>query len=214
MKPTCETLRKMPLYLLCLTAVGVSLAASLRASALSHRMASPTPVAVVDWLKVTDNLDEWKEIQAQLQAMGDELREEGDAREAKLKEMQDGYKALPEGTEPFETERNKYLLEAMQYEAWVKFNQARLEDLKMRRQIEIYNKISAAAGEVAKQNGYWLVLWDDSSSKAPKTEDASMQQAAELISRRQVVFVDSQAPVSITDAVAQWMNNEYKAGRQ
>lgn len=196
--------------LLAMAAVAVAVLTTVQASALSRKFASPTPVAVVDWLAVTDKVDEWKEMLAQLKKIEDGLREQ-DARLVKtLSDLKESILVLPEGSESRQREEDKYILASLESEGLKRFAENKLRTEKAKREVRLYQKISAAVSRIAERDGWQIVLWDDSKNKSPDLN--KLEEAGQLISRRQVFYSRKDA-VDITDAVILLMNNEFNAGR-
>lgn len=196
--------------LLAMAAVAVAGLTTVQASALSRKFASPTPVAVVDWLAVTDKVDEWKEMLAQLKKIEDGLREQ-DARLVKtLSDLKESILVLPEGSESRQREEDKYILASLESEGLKRFAENKLRTEKAKREVRLYQKISAAVSRIAERDGWQIVLWDDSKNKSPDLN--KLEEAGQLISRRQVFYSRKDA-VDITDAVILLMNNEFNAGR-
>lgn len=209
-------LRNNGAMLLALAAVAVAVLTTVQASALSRKFASPTSVAVVDWLAITEKVDEWKEALTQVKKMEDGLVEELAAIDRRLKDLRESIAVLPEGSESRLREEDKYIRASIEHEALKQFAANKLRTEKAKRQVRLYQKISAAVGRVAERDGWQVVLWDDSKSKYPDLPspiDANkLEQAAELIGRRQIFYTRRDA-VDITDAVVLLMNNEFSAGR-
>lgn len=196
--------------LLAMAAVAVAVLTTVQASALSRKFASPTPVAVVDWLAVTDKVDEWKEMLVQLKKIEDGLREQ-DARLVKtLSDLKESILVLPEGSESRQREEDKYILASLESEGLKRFAENKLRTEKAKREVRLYQKISAAVSRIAERDGWQIVLWDDSKNKSPDLN--KLEEAGQLISRRQVFYSRKDA-VDITDAVILLMNNEFNAGR-
>ncbi|MCC6907727.1 MAG: OmpH family outer membrane protein [Phycisphaerales bacterium] len=195
--------------LLAIAGICIGLMATLRASALSRKPATPTAVAVVDWIAITDKSAEWKEMQTQLETIGDELEQQSSAMQKTIADLKESVSVLPEGSENRRKEEDKFILESLKYDSWKKFAENKYGSEKALRQVQLYNRITAAVAQVAERDGWDIVLWDDARSK--KVDEAKLDAAAELISRRQV-FYSRKDVVDITDEVILLMNNEFKAG--
>ena len=195
--------------LLAITGIGIGLFATLQASALSRKPASPTSVAVADWIAVTDKANEWGEMRAQLKKIGEGLMEEDSNMQKTLADLKESMSVLPAGSESRQREEDKYIIQTLQYDTWKKFAENKLKSEQARRQVRLYNKITAAVAKIAQRDGWQVVIWDDSGSKQP--DEAKFAEAAEMISRRQVLYSKKDA-VDITDEIILLMNNEFNAG--
>ena len=195
--------------LLAIVGISIGLFATLQASALSRKPASPTSVAVVDWIAITDKANEWAEMAAQISKIGDDLRAEDSNMQKALADLKESISVLPAGSESQQREQDKYVIQSLQHEAWTKFAENKLNSEKARRQVRMYNKITTAVAKIADRDGWQIVLWDDSRSKQP--DEAKLADAAEVIGRRQVLYSRKDA-VDITDEVILLLNNEFNAG--
>lgn len=201
--------RRNSALLLALVGIGIGLAASFQAAALSRKPATPTSVAVVDWFAVTDKVDEWKEMQAELNKLRDSLLEQDSKTQKALAELRESVTVLPEGSDTRRREEEKYVIQKLQYEAWKQFRDNKMQTEQARMQVRLYNRITAAVAKVAQRDGWSIILWDDSRTKTPV--EGKLDEAAELISRRQVLY-SRQDAVDITDEIVLLMNNEFNAG--
>jgi len=165
--------------------------------------AQPTAVAVVDWLKVTDNLKEWKDTTVSLKAKETAFQQAVNDRQAKLKELAEDLKALSPETPNFEAAQTRFNIESAEFSAWGQAAQKDLEAAKLREQLKIYDKITKAVAAVAERDGYQIVLWNDAESK--KIDLRNAPDSAGQIATRHVLYVSPSAP-DITDAVAAFMN--------
>jgi len=204
-------LRTNGVTLLACLAVAIGVLTTVRASALSRKFASPSAVAVVDWIAVTDKVDEWKESEAQMRKMQDGLVEELTAYEKRLKDLSESIGVLPEGSESREREQDKLNRLSLEADGLLNYMKNRMGLEKAKRQIRLYQKISAAVAKVAERDGWDVVIWDDSKNKYPDLDPKKLEAAAELIGRRQVFYARKDA-VDITDEVILLMNNEFNAG--
>lgn len=165
--------------------------------------AQPTAVAVVDWLKVTDNLKEWKDTTANLKEKERVFQEDVNKRQAALKNLADDLKAMSPETPSFDAAQTRFNIESAQFNAWGQAAQKDLEAAKLREQLKIYDKITKAVAAVAERDGYQIVLWNDAESK--KIDLRNAPDSAGQIATRHVLYVSPSAP-DITDAVAAYMN--------
>ena len=73
----------------------------------------------------------------------------------------------------------------------------------------LFEKIDATVAEMARSNGYTLVLSDDQESMAPSNPTEQAARAA--IYGRRIMYSDG--AVDITDELVQLMNNQWKIGQ-
>lgn len=165
--------------------------------------AAPANVAVVDWLAVTDQLTEWKEVTANLTKKDTVFRDEANRRQAALNQMKEDLSVMPADSPAYEDAAYRYSVEMAQFNAWGQASQKDIEAVKLREQLRIYDKINKAIAAVAEREGYQIVVWNDSESK--KIDLRNPQESAGQIATRHVLYVSPSAP-DITKSVAEFMN--------
>ncbi|MFG0328273.1 MAG: OmpH family outer membrane protein [Phycisphaerales bacterium] len=195
---------------LCLLAIGMATVATLQARSAGSRFQAPTTsVATINWLEATKTIDEWIARRTELDQARAAFDAERKSRADALTEKQSALEVYPEGSEIYNREADKLRMEIVQNKAWSDFQNELLQRRELRAQIEIYLKINEAVTEVAKRDGWNLVIWDDSEALLPRANQ--IEAGPESISRRRVFYADEQV-TDITEDVAQFMNNNYKSG--
>ena len=198
-----QQLRKNSFNLLILLAVGLSVFAAISANSGERFKASPTTVAVIDWLNMTDKIDAWVQIKIELKDKQDALVAEMDQRSQQIKAKQEELKILPKEGAAFEAATQSLRSLIAQTNTWAELERNGVAENELRAQLSLYQDIVTATRKVAERDGWDLVFWNDSPSK---TIDLSrLTDSAQLISTRQV-FYASEA-IDITDAVIAYMNN-------
>ncbi len=203
--------KNIPLTTVALLSLALCAFTTLRANS-SERAAPPTTsVAVVDWLTMTDQLDEWKDATMKLKDEETAIRGELEALETNIKNKQEELGVLLEGS-PQHTEMREEIagmIQQLQFKA-----QREAEKLDMKQldaQLQLYIKIEAAVSHIAEQEGWHIVIWKDDASKKVDTSTPQLaQQSATLISTRHLFYASEN--VDITNAVTQYMNNQFSIG--
>lgn len=165
---------------------------------------TPTAVAVVEVQRVIDNLKEKQSIEASLQQNNDRVQKEKQEAEQKIKQMQEELGLLTPGTDNFRKKQEQIEEAVISLNARLQF-----ENQKIQRergiQIEgLYQKMTRAIGDVAKTNGYQLVLFSEG---PPEFRFENTQQLTTLIQLRKVLYFDPS--LDITEQVTQKMNNDF-----
>ena len=171
-------------------------------------VAPPTSVAAVRLVELFDALDEKTALETQFQAFIAE-------REAQLQEVvsdletaQADLEILRPGTAPHRDKAR----ELLELRSLAETRQRVLQDIvsieKGNMFTQLYAKSREAAGEIAKRQGYDIVLFDDSDALNPV--NASEQAVLRFITERRVAYVGPS--VNITAQVATYMNNAFQAG--
>lgn len=192
---------------LCVAAIAMSTVATLKATSMESQFAAPTPVAVVDWLAVTERLDEWKAKQVDLSSHKSALEDRMTGIGTEMDQIREDIEVLPPDRQREQLRRYREL--AFQLEGFRQFAEQDLATEKTTEQLRIYQKINDAVARVAQRDGWQVVVWDDSKSKRINLE--RLDESVELISRRQVFYTAATA-VDITDEVVNLMNNDWAAG--
>ncbi|MBL1217900.1 MAG: OmpH family outer membrane protein [Planctomycetes bacterium] len=169
--------------------------------------AAPTPVAVVDWLRVTESLNSWTEAKAALNSERQSLEQELDQKLVEIENLSDQLQVLSRGTPTYDETARQFGEMSAQFQGWKEFHNQRLVAKELIEQIKVYNSICDAAQAVADQEGYWLVLWDDSASKTANLDQQQLEDAAQMISTRMVLYAAG-AKVDITQKVVDYLNSQ------
>lgn len=172
------------------------------------RPAKPTSVAVVDWLAVTTQLEELKAQRATLDAEVKKKNEDRQSRAARIQEIREQLQSMPPDAPRVRELSEQLEMETSMYQAWWQATQGQLSRNELSMQIDTYEAIVKAVGEVAKRDGWEIVLWDD--AEGMKVDRTNLQSTVEAIARRHMLYsVDA---IDITEDVIQYMNNNYRVG--
>jgi Skp family chaperone for outer membrane proteins len=176
-----------------------------RAAAPSGR---PTVVAVVDIQRVINGLDELRDREGELAALGKELEARVEAVKLKLKDAEEALKVLPEGSPEFaqKFDELRRLTYDLPYEA--KWAQQRIDEKRGEIYAGLFQKINDGAGRLARQSGFDLVLSSDGAAEIP-ARGTEENVRGMIVSRR--VFFASES-VDATDDLIAMLNNEHKMG--
>lgn len=173
--------------------------------------AQPTAVATVNLSKVLDGMEERAAAERDLETMRASFQTTD---KAKLDEFEAQQKQLADIVD--RAERTKKLeeleLAQLQHAAWQRVKVEQLDIEQSVRFQDLYKKVNAAIADMAKAEGWELVIVDDSSSDFSYNPQAQMPRAIQtkqqIVSRR-VLWRDNR--IDITDALVQRMNNAFQA---
>ncbi|MEX2543548.1 MAG: OmpH family outer membrane protein [Phycisphaeraceae bacterium] len=176
--------------------------------------AEPSAVAVVDWGRVFNELDEKQAIDGRFQTQLQELGEENRQRQERVQQLQEelqGPVAQAQDAEAFRTKQAELQQALMEHEVWTNFNQRQIQTDMAMAVDRLYRKMLTAVDEIAADNGYDLVLsFDDEPRFRLDGQQAVMRQLEEQIRNRSVLYASETA--DLTDQVVQRMNNRFEAG--
>jgi Skp family chaperone for outer membrane proteins len=163
-------------------------------------------VAVIDIEKTFNTLEERSQIQADLAVMVDKFSQESNVMNQEIKDLEEDLRVLDSNSPSFKVKEETLSKKAFEKQAWMTWRQNFMQREQKLKQLDLYKKINTATAELAKENGYDLVLF-----KEPPIENMARlnpQEQQDAMASRKLIFF---APdLEITDAVVTRMNNEYK----
>lgn len=177
-------------------------------STAPRTQAPATAVAVVDVAKIMLNMDMVKNETAKLKSDFETKQKSLDGMRKKIEDLAKQVEAAKAGT----PEKRQLAFDQLRSEAELKMTgdlyqrQLNLSQGDLYKQA--FNELNNAIDQVAKQNGYHLVLRSDADVKLP--DNISGQDMENFIANQRVFYADS--AVDITEQVVQALNNDYKAG--
>lgn len=164
-----------------------------------------TAVATIQLSEVLAQLDEVDDMNARMRVRRDEIVREKVDREREINVLTQDLEVLDRDSVAAHEAEMKRAQKAIQLEAWMKFQEARLQIDQALMLEDIYRKIVETIGVVAEQDGWDLVLYyDDIRSVQGKT----VQQVQSLIALRKLVYASDD--LNISDRVIQVMNNNFQ----
>jgi len=205
-----STTRKSNHWLVVLLGAALVLVLGYQAVA-SRSQNAPPPVtaATVDLEKVFNNLDARGAEDQRLQTLFEQMQAEDKQRSAELQQLQDALEVEVPGTEKYQQAEERLVRKTLEYQAWVEFKQRQLDREKALVLQKLYNDIKQSLGEMAEQQGYDLILLDDSVKElAPGGEQSVNQQ----ISARRVLYANP--AIDITEDLIIRMNNAFSSASQ
>lgn len=166
-------------------------------------------IAVVDIEKTFNTLEERSQIQADLAVMVDKFSQESNAMNQEIKDLEEDLRVLEPTHPSFATKEAAVSKKAFEKQAWMTWRQNTMQREQKLRQLELYRKINLATAELAKENGYDIVLFKEAPIESMARLNPQEQQDA-MGARKLIYFAPD---LEITDAVITRMNNEYKNRR-
>jgi len=176
--------------------------------AVAQASGSSCCVATIDLNGVLSQLNERLDREAELQEFIDEreatLRERGE----RIQELETDLEILPPNSQDWREKREEILRERAAVRVERELATALAEEMQTLMQMELFAKINEAAAEYAQQNGFDLVLADDSQLQIPQPQNPEqLRQAQQLIVSRRVIYRSD--TVDISADVARKMNVEF-----
>jgi len=175
-----------------------------RLEAQSAPTAAKTAVAVVN---VNDLIAKSKmnvEFQEEIQKRRAQLQKEGELKQNKISVMRQELDVIPNAIERSKKER-EIIRAITEVQAWNQVQQQFLVRDQQTFLIEVYGQISTTVAEIAKAEGYDLVILD---APTPNFERLNAEQLVQVIGGRQVIYRNEK--VDITDKVLAQMDLKHE----
>ncbi|MEO1128170.1 MAG: OmpH family outer membrane protein [Planctomycetota bacterium] len=191
--------------------LGVLAAAGLvMVAAAALQNASPTSVALVDLGRALNALDETQMQEEEFQAFQDEVMRHGLELRDRLETLDNELSVMSPDDPNYQAKQIEQFRTELQIRDEQKLAQALIAKQFVKLQVQMFDRLIEAAEEYATQEGYDLVVADDSSIEI--TDDLPMAELRIALASRRVVFAAD--TVDITDAMINFMNNQFKASQE
>ena len=174
--------------------------------------AEPSAVAVVDWTRVMQGLEERSTIEQRFQGRLQDLQQEGRQRQERIQRLMDELQGpLGQAAEDFHEKQAELQEARMEHEVWAQFQQRQVQ-VEMAREVDrMYRKMLEMVDEIAEDIGYDIVLNYETEPRFRLDGNVPAPQALEQqIRMRGVIYAADAA--DITDQVVQRMNTAFEAG--
>ena len=165
---------------------------------------TPTVVGTVDLEGTFNGLQEWDQLQVSLAQRADRMQEELTRRQEELEGLEADLEDYPESSDKFKEAMKRYQMAAIELQGYVQFQQQKQKRYNDDKIFELYDKIKASAKALADEQGYDIILVDDSIVAIPENSENILAQ----ISSRRVLFARGQ--MNVTDQLIEMMNSEYQ----
>ncbi len=207
---THNTAARLGLAALVAAVVGTAfITGSNTSTASAVKMASPSAVAVVDLAELLEGLDERKFLEEDLNSEIADRQTELDTIVKTIERMREDIKMLKPDDQQTMQRIRELRIKEVEARALNQFVQEQLSLEKGQMLATLYNKVQGAADKILTQDGWDVILIDDSGLKLP--EMAQEAQMLQLILNRRVLASDDR--VDITADVQTLMNNEFGNAR-
>lgn len=169
--------------------------------------AAPAKVATVDLTRVFEGLDErlirQDELKAYIEQQNSRLKQIG----SRLEQATADLELLVVGTPERRRKSEEVVRMRVDLEVEGRFSEQLVDRRKAEVFAELFTKVEAASGVVARAQGFDLILSDDRSAAVPSNSEAETQA---VMRNRRVLYAGP--TVDLTDAVIRHMNNAWNAG--
>ena len=166
---------------------------------------SPSVVATVDLERTFNGLEEWSKAQASEGTLSERIQEDLDTRQGEIEMLEADLEDYPEGSSKYDDAMKKLRMAALEYQGYIQFQKLKQERRNQDTIFDLYEKIKASAASLADEQGYDIILVNDSVVEIPEQTENVIQE----ISSRRVLFARVQ--MDITDQLIEAMNAEHQA---
>lgn len=190
-------------------------------SGAASQPARTATVVTVNLNAVLEGLAQRSDAESKMRAMGQRMIDERERRQAHVESLRDQLvelnKARQPSAPPTEAEMElgaKLEWEMLSFQAWAQGATERLDIEQALLLQDLYRAIRIAAEDMAKANGYDLVLTDDSRGELtndPTSNLSNQDQVRQQIAARKILYAGPR--IDITNDLIARMNNQYRAGR-
>ena len=163
--------------------------------------AAPIAAGVVNLEVVFAGLTERAQADANLQQMADALQVDSEKQSQLIEELAADLEDYPPGSDKYQQVLEEYSLKTLEYQAFIEFSRQKISIEKSLIYKRIYQSIRDSATEIAKEDGYQLILVDDGVGDLPPVAEAEM---VRQISARKVLYAD--ASIDLTEKLLARMN--------
>ena len=170
---------------------------------------SGVSVATVNLGRALDGLEQRADAEIDLRAMQDGIETELETREAKINELKTQLEDV--AAEERTSLEEKIALESLNFQAWLKFVQDKVDVERALLLQDLYRSIKNAVAELAKTGKYDLVVVDDSKGELTWTADSPITREAQTLQQiraRGMLFASN--AIDVTDDLVARMNNEHR----
>ncbi len=179
-----------------------------RAGAQAGASASaPAKVATLDLTRVFEGLDErlvrQDDLKAYIEQQNSRLKQIG----SRLEQATADLELLVAGTPERRRKSEEAVRLRVDLEVEGRFSEQLVDRRKAEVFAELFKKVEAASGVVARAQGFDLIISDDRSSAVPSNSEAETQA---VMRNRRILYAGP--TVDLTDAVIRHMNNIWNAG--
>lgn len=173
-----------------------------------HAQAPGTPLtgrfACVDVVKAFNEYQRQKDLAGEMADLQQKLQDENISRRNKIDAAQAELDKLDREDPTYPERMRAFLAMQIDYKNWAELKQADMSREIGVWTVKIYRDIQKAAGEVAKRDGYDLVLYKGEFEQTSPDPDAIREQIRSL----QILY--SNPSIDITQALVDKLNNDYR----
>jgi Skp family chaperone for outer membrane proteins len=179
------------------------------ASAQASGQATPTKIAIVNTVRIFNDMQELKDLRQKMDSERKLLEGMDREKRERLNNLKNQRDTLKPETPQYQEKNSELMRTAIEYETWGKLSQINFQREQKQQTKMLFQKIETAVAEVGKQKGYDLVLADQRPEIPDDLDNLQVEQLRALITSRNVIYVADKIDIS-ADVLA-LLDQKYKA---
>lgn len=165
-------------------------------------------IAIANTGRIFNEMQETKDLKASLEGEHGRLKAQEDERRKELEKLQNDRNQLKQDTPQWEELNNKLMDAVLEFQLWGQKTKARAERDQKRQLKQLFDHIEVAVGEVAKRDGYDLVIAEQRPELPENLDQVNFDTLRAMINSRNVLYAASKADIS--DAVIALLDAKHK----
>jgi Skp family chaperone for outer membrane proteins len=166
-------------------------------------------VAIANPGRIFNEMQETKALKANLESEHGRLKQMEDERRKELQKLQEERNQLKADTPQWEELNNKLMDAVLEFQLWGQKTKAKAERDQKRQLKLLFDNIESAVAEVAKRDGYDLVVAELRPELPENLDQVTFDQMRIAMNSRNVLYASSKADIS--DAVIAMLDSKYKS---
>jgi Skp family chaperone for outer membrane proteins len=169
-----------------------------------------TKIATANAAKIFNEMQETKDLKQKMENERKTLEATDKEKKDKINQLREGRDQLRPDAPQFQEQNQSYLKAQIDYKVWAEIQQQELGRAQKQQMKSLFDKITAAVTEVAKQKGIDLVIAEMRPDLPENLEQINVDQLRLLINQRDVLFANEN--VDISNDVIAVLDTKYKSG--
>lgn len=170
---------------------------------------APLKIATANTSKIFRGMKETTDVQARLDAQRKALAKEEQSRRQKVEDLRSQLELLNPDAPQYEQANQEFMEEAIEFKNWGEVGQAQLARVEKVQSKMLFDKITSAIAELAKERGIDLVVAEQ---PAFNIERMTSEQLTQAMAQRQVLYTSAAA--DLTGDVIARLDEQFNAAKK
>jgi Skp family chaperone for outer membrane proteins len=172
---------------------------------------APAKIATANPAKIFNEIQETKDLKVAMEAKRKQLEGMEFEKRQKIKDLQAKRDQLQANTTQWRDANRDLLQASLEFEVWGRTQQADVQTEQKQQMMNLFNKITNAAQEVATAKGIDLVVAEQRPEFPDNIDQINVDQLRGLINSRNVLFVNPK--IDISNEIIAAMDAKFKTGK-